>query len=106
NFKVCLDTGHCAVCGVKAGDAVRETGKEYLAVLHVHDNNGRGDFHWLPYFGVIDWRDFTAALKEIGYDGSLSLETNVPGGVPEAAREPMELALAKMAAVLAGNLQE
>ena len=104
NFKVCLDTGHCAVCGVKPGDAVRLTGKDYLAVLHVHDNNGHGDFHWLPYTGVIDWKDFSAALKEIGYDGCLSLETKVPSGVPEAAREPMEQSLAIMASVLAGNI--
>ena len=106
NFKVCLDTGHCAVCGVSAAEAVRITGKEYLMVLHVHDNDGRGDFHWLPNTGVIDWKDFTAALLEIGYDGSLSLETSVPVKETAEETEQAEMALAKTAAVLAGNKVE
>ncbi len=81
-FRVCIDTGHCAVCGVDPADAVRETGKKYLRVLHVHDNDGHGDFHWLPGTGVIDWDNFSNALREIGYDGVFSLETNVkPAGL-------------------------
>ena len=74
-FKVCLDTGHCSVFGLSPAEAVRLTGKDYLQVLHVHDNDGHGDLHWLPYTGVIDWDDFSNALEEIGYEGSLSLET-------------------------------
>lgn len=85
NFKVCLDTGHCAVFGLSVGEAVRLLGREYLRVLHVHDNDGRGDFHWLPYEGVIDWSDFAAALQEIGFDGTLSLETHVPHRIPDGA---------------------
>ncbi|UKI13128.1 MAG: sugar phosphate isomerase/epimerase [Oscillospiraceae bacterium] len=68
NFKICLDTGHCAVFGLSVGDAVRMTGKELLRVLHVHDNDGHGDRHWLPYTGVIDWDDFSNALEEIGFE--------------------------------------
>ena len=77
HFKVCLDTGHCAAIGESPADAVRLLGKEYLRVMHVHDNNGIKDYHWLPGTGVIDWDDFSAALAEIGFDGTLSLETGV-----------------------------
>ena len=105
SFKVCLDTGHCAVCGVDPAEAVRMTGKDYLAVLHVHDNDGRGDLHWLPGFGVINWKEFGKALLDIGYNGSFSLETRVPGNVPESARESMEIGLFNIANAICGNVQ-
>lgn len=100
-FKVCLDTGHCAVFGDSPAEAVRLIGKEYLAVLHVHDNNGQGDFHWIPYTGVVDWEDFSAALEEIGFEGTVSLETSVPGKIPEDIREVHEIGLFQMAKKIA-----
>lgn len=102
-FKVCLDTGHCAITKESPGDAVRLLGKEYLQVLHIHDNNGRNDFHWIPYTGTIDWDDFAKALQEIGFEGSVSLETHAPFGIPADIVELHEIALAKMAAKLAGK---
>jgi len=71
---VCLDTGHCSVLKLSPGDAVRTIGKEYLKVLHIHDNMGERDQHLLPFKGIIDWEDFSKALKEIGFDGCLSVE--------------------------------
>ena len=101
-FRVCLDTGHAAVFGLSPADAARMIGKDRLACLHVHDNDGRGDYHWLPFRGVIDWEDFSRALREIGFEGSLSLETNVSGKLPAAVRGYWEKALAATAAHLAG----
>ena len=60
-----------------------------MKVLHVHDNDGERDRHWYPYGGVIDWNDFGAALREIGFDGTLSLESNV---IPGRERELYEAA--------------
>ena len=88
-FKVCLDTGHCSAIGESPAEAVRLLGKEDLRVMHVHDNNGIKDYHWLPGTGVIDWDDFSASLAEIGFDGTLSLET----GVIRFANEGEELDL-------------
>ena len=76
-MKMCLDTGHAAVYGDSPADAVRAIGKDLLATLHVHDNDGHGDLHWRPGEGVIDWADFTRALHEIGFEGCVSLETSV-----------------------------
>ena len=73
HFKLCLDTGHEAVFGNSIGDAIRLAGKD-LQVFHIHDNDGKGDKHWFPGMGVIDWKDFMAALREIEFDGVLSLE--------------------------------
>jgi len=89
NFKMCLDTGHCTMHGVNPGDAVRTLGKDMLKALHVHDNDGERDRHWYPYAGVIDWDDFGAALREIGFDDTLSLESNV---IPGRERELYEAA--------------
>ncbi len=102
--KVCLDTGHCTMCCGEqtVGDQVRLLGKDYLAVLHVHDNDGVHDYHWLPYTGVIDWPDFAAALKEIGFDGCLSLETHVKSRcMPADVRDHEERGLFLMAQSLA-----
>ena len=102
NFRVCLDTGHCAVTKNDPAEAVRAIGKEFLRVLHVHDNDGNGDFHWLPETGVINWKEFSAALHEIGFDGAFSLETDVnPKGLTqneyEAARKKLAATARKLA---------
>lgn len=104
NFKVCLDTGHCLTRGIQPADGVRQIGKEYLQVLHVHDNNGHNDFHWLPYNGIGDWEEFTKALLDIGFEGSLSLETCVSPRLPLDIREHAEIALFQLAAKLAARL--
>lgn len=75
NLRICLDTGHSAVFGDDLGDAVRLIGKDLLAAMHVHDNDGKRDLHLRPGEGVIDWCGFVSALKEIGYEGVYSLET-------------------------------
>lgn len=102
-LRMCLDTGHAAVFknGMSPADAVRLWGTEYLRTLHVHDNDGKHDRHWIPGTGVIDWQDFSAALREVGYQGSLSLETAVPADVTEN-RDAAEQRLAKLALSLAG----
>ena len=77
NIKLCLDTGHEAVFRLSPADAVRRAGKD-LAVLHVHDNDGDTDRHWVPGSGVVDFYDFYKALKEIEFDGVFSLELDSP----------------------------
>ena len=104
-FKICLDTGHCTMLNVKPADAVRILGKDYLQVLHVHDNDGHGDLHWVPYAGVIDWDDFSDALVEIGFDGVVSLETFVPKNYPEAMRPLQEQSLYLSAYRIANNIK-
>ena len=81
-------------------DSIRLLGREYLACLHVHDNDGVRDLHWVPYRGVIDWADFSLALHEIGYEGTLSLETNVSKKLPPPVRPDWEKALTATARAL------
>lgn len=76
NFKMCLDTGHCAVMKESPADAVRKFG-DIIKILHVHDNDGTRDLHQYPFDGVIDWADFSEALKGLDEDVVLNLETGV-----------------------------
>ncbi len=103
HFMICLDTGHAEVCpGFTAGSAARLMGK-YIRVLHVHDNDGRHDWHQLPFFGVTDWMDFGAALREIGFDGVFNFETCPPGKLPMPLFEEMSCMLAKMGRTIMGE---
>jgi len=74
NLGVCLDSGHVNVGGtVKPADAIREIG-HLLWTLHLHDNNGDGDFHLVPGRGNIDWKSVAKALRDVSYSGVLNLE--------------------------------
>ena len=105
-LRICLDTGHAAVLGEQPADSVR-TVAPYLAALHVHDNDGRGDRHDPPYTGWIDWDAFADALREVGFDGVLSLETEpkTTAQMPPEAAEHLDLALAASARSLADRAE-
>lgn len=97
HLKVCLDTGHAAVYeDLTPAGAVRLLGEE-LRVLHVHDNRGSGDLHLLPYFGVVDWKDFGQALKEIDFQGVFSYEVFLPLQIPVHHLETICRMLVRMA---------
>ncbi len=102
-MKVCLDTGHCLVCGESPADAVRTVGRDLLATLHVHDNDGKRDLHRNPDEGIADWNAFSAVLQEIGFDGTFSLETVVKrDDLSEEAFEAAQRKLAARAKSIAG----
>ena len=83
HFKICFDTGHAAAFAeVSVADAVRDLGSNIRA-FHVHDNRPGNDLHLWPYFGRIDWKDFSKALREIHYEGGICLETAPPMNLPE-----------------------
>jgi sugar phosphate isomerase/epimerase len=96
NLKVCLDTGHAAICGTPLYDAVRLLG-DRLATLHVHDNHGEKDEHIVPYLGDIRWEYVLEALAEINYTGDLTLE--LPGFIPKYSPNMLPEALAFAAGV-------
>lgn len=73
-FGFCLDTGHANLVSYNLYDFIKILGNN-LQVMHVHDNDGRGDQHLFPYAGIIDWDKFCLGLKEIDYSHDLSFET-------------------------------
>ena len=103
DFRMCLDTGHVHVRGVNIADAIRIAGKEYLRVMHVHDNHGEKDEHLVPFDGTIDWKAFREALEEIGFDGVVSFEVLLGKFLPNA---PMDIKIRAFRAVIDGILGE
>lgn len=78
-FVACLDIGHCTLTDHAPADMIRALGHKHLHALHVHDNDGLGDLHTLPFQprnSKVDWESVTDALAEIDYDGELTLETD------------------------------
>jgi sugar phosphate isomerase/epimerase len=69
---ICLDLGHAHLDGDLV-DAI-ETVSEHIAIVHAHDNRGRGDDHLLPFEGTIDWAAAITALQKVGYDGTIVFE--------------------------------
>ncbi len=78
----CFDTGHANLVGIDFEDFIVTLG-DRLKVLHIHDNDGIGDLHQIPYTFTktrenkpsTDWDGFIRGLKTIGYNGVLSFET-------------------------------
>jgi len=73
NMKVHLDCFHMIREELSFKEAVHACGKQYLGYVHVCENN-RG----IPGTGLVPWKEFFTALKEIGYDGYLVVESFDP----------------------------
>jgi len=73
-FVVCIDLGHAGLTGYEPQDLIRRFDKQVLRTLHVHDTEYTEDSHTLPYAGKFDWKQIAHALKDIGYEGDMTLE--------------------------------
>lgn len=73
NIKVHLDCFHMNIEETSFSGAVHTCGKRYLGYIHVNESN-RG----IPGTGLVPFKEFFGALKEIGYDGPLVIESFDP----------------------------
>jgi sugar phosphate isomerase/epimerase len=69
---VCLDVFHMNIEEVDMFAAVRQAGRR-LADVHVAENN-----RLAPGMGNVDWSKLVRTLREIGYDGALTMEAVAP----------------------------
>lgn len=76
NLKVHLDSFHMIREETSFKGAVETCGKEYLGYVHVCESN-RG----IPGTGLVPWKEFFQALKEIDYDNPMVIESFDPGFV-------------------------
>ncbi|MBN2073657.1 MAG: sugar phosphate isomerase/epimerase [Actinobacteria bacterium] len=74
NVKVHLDSFHMIREELSFSDAVKVCGKDYLGYVHVCESN-RG----IPGTGLVPWKEFFTALKNINYTGPLVIESFDPG---------------------------
>lgn len=73
NMKVHLDSFHMIREELSFTTAVELCGQKYLGYVHVCENN-RG----IPGTGLVPWKEFFAALKKVGFDGPLVIESFDP----------------------------
>ena len=71
-FRACWDIGH-ANCEGSQYDELTAIGSDLYA-LHINDNFGASDSHWLPYFGTVNLDEIMNALIDIGYKGCFTFE--------------------------------
>jgi sugar phosphate isomerase/epimerase len=69
---VCIDTFHLNIEEADMYQAIRNV-KARLVDFHVADNNRMGCGQ-----GALDWKKIVATLKEVGYDGALTVEFVAP----------------------------
>lgn len=93
-FGVCMDTGHCHCSGGDVVTMAKTLGKRILA-LHMHDNDGRDDYHMPPFTikGGLPWKALMETLGEIGYEGTLNFEIDslILRKTPEMSESGMKL---------------
>jgi sugar phosphate isomerase/epimerase len=70
---ICLDTGHINIEG-NPFEAIKKAGSK-LIHLHIQDNLGENDDHFLPGKGNINWEELIDLLKQIKYEGIFMFET-------------------------------
>jgi len=103
-FGVCLDTGHCTSVGDDLPAITRLCGDK-LYTTHVHDNNLKQDMHMIPFTGKINWCDFRDSLVDIGFDGVVSLECNMPQNLPDALLRDIQMLTARGALWISGQIE-
>ncbi len=76
-FVACLDIGHAEMKGsdTTAAEMIMSLGNR-LKALHIHDNDKLHDSHQIPFSMSIDFTSVVNALKEINYNGYLTLEAS------------------------------
>ncbi|MFN2134526.1 MAG: sugar phosphate isomerase/epimerase family protein [Candidatus Promineifilaceae bacterium] len=84
---VCIDAFHMNIEEANMRQAILHTG-DMIFDFHVADNN-----RMACGMGALNWRDIVGTLKEVGYDGALTVEFVAP--VDRTPANPYEHALAE-----------
>jgi sugar phosphate isomerase/epimerase len=71
---ICLDVNHANV-GQDLGTFIARLGSR-IWTLHISDNDGVDEKHWLPGEGVIDWRALLHDLRQADYSGPFLYEVS------------------------------
>jgi len=73
---LCYDSGHGNL--LPDGLDRLEAAADRLISLHLHDNDGTGDQHRLPFMGNVDWARLTGIIARSPYSKWVSLEVSQP----------------------------
>ncbi len=71
---LCYDTGHANMVWREQAPEILERYGDRLYAVHIHDNNGAMDSHWIPGEGSICWEKVMGVIARSAYEGPLLLE--------------------------------
>lgn len=86
---ICFDTSHANVVSHDAPNEIKGC-SDKLLTIHVSDNNGEKDQHYLPFNGNIDWRSFWRELNNLNYKGVFMLEVTCKDEPRPSSFTPIE----------------
>lgn len=87
HVKLCWDFGHGnTAVPDRHADAIRMLGDK-LVCVHIDDNLGKQDDHFVPFRGNIPWAEVMPVLKEIHFPGVLDLELGLYGKMPNDLKD-------------------
>lgn len=81
NIGICFDVNH--LFAEPIADFIRNAGK-HIITMHVSDNDGIVERHFMPGDGVINWKEVFSELEKIGYNETMIVECGpVLSGFPD-----------------------
>lgn len=73
---ICLDTGHvCANSNVGVVDWIRTLGS-FIGHTHIHNNDGKGDYHWPLGKGILDMEEVLRLLESKPLNTTYTIEAD------------------------------
>ena len=85
---ICVDAGHARASGLDPAAQIRVAGPR-LRALPLHASDGLNDLRLIPGLGVIDWPEVHAAIADVGFADSSTIEVQAhedsPGAVARQA---------------------
>ncbi len=81
-FGICINVGHANLLSINVRDMVRICDKK-TGIVHINDNDGKGDYHQMPYTFTTGrgdlstaWGNIIGDLSKIGFDGRFVFNVN------------------------------
>lgn len=93
NVGACIDVNHVLPPSALVATVRELAGR--IFTLHISDDDGIEEKHWLPLRGAIDWHALIKALEEVGYTGPFPYEVRIEA---PTIRETVE--------IIEGNYEE
>ena len=75
SLRICFDTGHAHM--TENTESLLAELSAWIAYIHMVDNNGPDDDHTGYGLGAVDWETVFAALRRVGFDGTVCVEFEV-----------------------------
>lgn len=71
NVGICFDVNHLFL---ETHRSFMEKAGRKILTMHISDNDGVSERHFIPGDGVIDWKEFFVLVKEAGFNGTMICE--------------------------------